>query len=82
MSFWWTTTTSKFWWWLYAYAKSHVPDEHMDAAWTIFVQERIAALGRARGEEFVTWVLSDLYNSADGQGRDYRQEGREIRYPR
>ena len=65
--------------WLYALAKSHLPKGYMDIAWEIFVQERITALGHSHGREYVTWVFSDLYNDADGQGRDYRMEEREVR---
>ena len=65
--------------WLYALAKSHLPTGYMDVAWETFVKERIVALGHSRGEEFVTWVFSDLYDTVDGQGRDYRMEEREVR---
>ena len=70
---------NRFWLWLYILAKKHLPGGYMDVAWDTFVQERITALGHSHGEEFVTWVFSDLYNSEDGQGRDYRLEKREIR---
>jgi hypothetical protein len=64
---------------LFKLARDHLPEYYIDKAFEHYVKDRVEALVGTHGEAFVMWVLSDRVNLDDGQGRDFRMVGREIR---
>ena len=79
ISFWWIQKIDAFWLWLFKKGRDHLPEYYIDKAFEHYLTERIEALVGSHGESFVIWLLSDAQSLDDGQGRDFRMAGREVR---
>jgi len=64
---------------LFALSRDNLPEGYVDAVFAEHVRERLEALEGTHGREFVAWVISDAYSLSDGQGRDFREVGRDVR---